>query len=79
MQDPKNFKIENIGSTINTEFDEYSPVVTLDESAIFFTTRRLRKDSSNAGILSVQDGKYYEDVYVSYKTLRQANGWNQKS
>ncbi len=70
IQDPKNFKISNIGSTINTEFDEYSPVVTLDESAIFFTTRRLRKDSSNAGIFSVQDGKYYEDVYVSYKNFK---------
>ena len=70
INSPKNFKIENIGSTINTEFDEYSPVVTLDESAIFFTTRRLRTDSSNAGILSVQDGKYYEDVYVSYKNLK---------
>ncbi len=70
IKDPKNFLISNIGSTINTEYDEYSPVVTLDESAMFFTTRRLRKDSSNAGIFSIQDGKYYEDVYVSYKDLK---------
>lgn len=68
--DPKNFKIELIQDGLNSEYDEYSPVVTLDESAMFFTTRRLRKDSTNAGLFSYQDGKYYEDVYVSYKDLK---------
>ncbi len=70
LRDPKNFVISNIGDVINTEYDEYSPVITMDESALFFTSRRLRKDSSNAGVFSPQDGKYYEDVYVSYKNLK---------
>ncbi len=70
LRNPKNFVISNIGDVINTEYDEYSPVITMDESALFFTSRRLRKDSSNAGVFSPQDGKYYEDVYVSYKNLK---------
>jgi hypothetical protein len=70
VADPKNFKIELMDAAINSEYDEYSPVVTLDESSMFFTTRRLRKDSSNEGYYSMQDGKFYEDVYVSYKDLK---------
>ncbi len=67
---PKDFVIQNIGNVINTEYDEYSPVITMDESALYFTSRRLRKDSSNVGVYSPQDGKFYEDVYVSYKNLK---------
>lgn len=66
----KNFKIELMDAAINSEYDEYSPVVTLDESSMFFTARRLRKDSTNEGYYSMQDGKFYEDVYVSYKDLK---------
>jgi len=70
MNDPKDFVIENVGGVINTEYDEYSPVITMDESAMFFTSRRLRKDSSNYGVFTLEDGKLYEDVYVSYKNLK---------
>jgi Tol biopolymer transport system component len=70
ISDPKNFTISNASNAINSPYDEYSPVVTLDESTMFFTSRRLRKDSSNAGIYSEQDGKLYEDVYASYKDLK---------
>ncbi len=61
------YKITHLNSFINGHFDEYSPVITLDESALFFTSRRVRKDSSNAQIFSAENGKHFEDVYVSYK------------
>lgn len=74
IADPKDFIIspvkDKVKGGVNTEYDEYSPVVTLDESAMFFTSRRLRKDSTNAGLYSLQDGKHFEDVYVSYKDLK---------
>ena len=75
---PKNYKLENIGDKINSSYSDFSPVITADESAIFFTSRRLRTDTnqvSNEGIYSPQDGKHFEDVYVSYKNFK-TNEWD---
>ena len=55
---PKNYRLENIGGEINSSYSDFSPVITADESAIFFTSRRLRTDTnqvSNEGIYSPQD------------------------
>ena len=61
------YKIYNIGGVINSEFSDFSPVVTLGENILFFTSRRMRKDSSNADFLVPDDGKLYEDIYFSLK------------
>ncbi len=63
---PVNIEVVNLGKSINTEFADYSPVMSLDESTIYFTSRRLRKDSSNYFIKDVNDGMHYEDIYVSH-------------
>jgi len=76
---PKDYKLENIGPIINSSYSDFSPVITTDESAIFFTSRRLRTDSnqfSNEGIYSPQDGKHFEDVYISYKNFK-TNEWDE--
>ncbi len=65
MAKPVNIEVQNIGNTINTIYPEYSPVLSLDESTIYFTSRRLRKDSTNYFIKDVSDGLYFEDIYVS--------------
>jgi tetratricopeptide (TPR) repeat protein len=62
-------KIENIGLPINTEADEYSPVITSDESTLLFT---YRGKLSKGGLRDIYDrpnkyGFYYEDVYISRK------------
>lgn len=62
----KKYIIENVGNKINGEYSDFAPVITLDESALFFTSRRVREDSINENIYSPQDGKHFEDVYVSY-------------
>jgi hypothetical protein len=67
---PKEHRIANVGPEINGPDDDFSPVVTLDEGAMFFTSRRMRPDSSNATKFSPQDGKHYEDVYVSYRDFK---------
>lgn len=67
VQDPVKCEISNIGDVINGEYSEYSAVLSVDEGSMFFTSRRIRKDSSNRGITSDLDGKYYEDIYVAYK------------
>lgn len=73
---PKDFTITNLGSAINSEFAEFGPVISLDESSLFFTSNRIRKDSSNKNSVNLNSGNYYNDVYVSYKTPG-SNQWNE--
>ncbi len=60
---PVNIKIENLGKTVNSEFDEYGVVITADDSTMYFTSRR----ANTVGGIQDEDGKYYEDIYVSTK------------
>ncbi len=66
MADPVDVEVENLGPKINSKYDEHSPVLTLDEQIIYFTSQRLRVDSSNADYLD-ENGDYFEDIYTSYK------------
>ncbi|MBW7936666.1 MAG: PD40 domain-containing protein, partial [Flavobacteriales bacterium] len=56
--------VDNLGSAINTEFPEYSPLITADESTIIFTSRR--SDTYKGGI-DQNDGQYFEDIYIARK------------
>lgn len=64
---PKDYVIENLGEAVNTEFSEISPVISLDESGLYFTSTRIRKDSSNWDVVDQNYGNYFNDVYVSYR------------
>ncbi len=66
IKNPVNIKSTNLGSNINSSSPDYGPVIRIDESAIYFTTRRLRKDSSNFTNYDLTDGMLHEDIYVSY-------------
>jgi len=59
--------IINMGPVINDEYNDFSPVISVDENALFFTSRRLRTDSTNANLIDFKTGQYYEDIYVAYK------------
>lgn len=63
MKTPVNVSVENLGDSINSEYPDYSPLVTADESMIIFTSRRM---GSTGGERTI-DNQYYEDIYVSYK------------
>src|SRR5690554_167318 len=67
MKTPVDYEVINVGSTINTDKPEYSPVVSLDGSALYFTSRRLHSDSANINIKEPGTNLHLEDVYVSYK------------
>ena len=54
--------IKNLGPKINTKYAEYTPFVSTDESMLFFTSRR---SITNDKISDVNDGLYYEDIYLS--------------
>ena len=64
IKTPINVKIENLGSEINSEYEEYVPVINADESEIFFTSRR---PETVGGNIDVGLGDYYEDIYYAKK------------
>jgi len=64
------FEIVNLGPVINSEYPDFSPVISIDENALFFTSSRLRTDSSNEGVRDRTTGEYFNDIYVSYKDRR---------
>ena len=55
-----NLQVRNIGNVINTNFPEYSPIISLDGSALYFTSRRPWDSNSNSLI-----SENLEDIYVS--------------
>ncbi len=60
MRSPVNVSFSNLGKEINSEFADYYPWITQDESFIAFTTRR---KGPTAARLEV-DGYYASDVYT---------------
>lgn len=64
---PKNYKITNAGATLNSSYADFGPVLTFDETSIFYTSRRLRPDSTNANIRDFETDKFRDDIYVSFK------------
>ena len=58
-ENPVEFKITNLGPTINTEFDEHSPVVNLVEDLLLFTSNRETEERRNkTGGLQVENVFY---------------------
>lgn len=69
VANPGNFSIVNIGREINSEYEDYGPVLNGDETEIIFTSRR-REDNLNENVF--EDNKPYEDIFTSKKT---GDGW----
>ncbi len=63
-QHPVRVFIDNLGDNINTEYPEYSPVITADEEELYFTSRR---DDTYGGKKDPIDLEFYEDIYISLK------------
>ena len=66
---PKNYSIINMGSAINSEFDDYAPVLNESENEIVFTTRR-RDGNTYENV--AEDNKPYEDIFATKKA---SAGW----
>jgi outer membrane protein OmpA-like peptidoglycan-associated protein len=64
VANPKPFSITNLGPEINSEFDDYAPVVNADETELIFTTRR-RDGNLNENV--GDDNKPFEDIFISKK------------
>lgn len=67
---PLNIQITNLGDSINSQYPDYSPVLSADERMLVFTTRR----PNTTGGLKDYNGSFNEDVVVSYKDEK--NNWS---
>lgn len=65
VANPKNFSIVNIGEQINSEWDDFAPVLNEAEDEIVFTSRR--KDG-NLNQNVDEDNKPFEDIFIAKKT-----------
>ena len=59
MSSPLPVTITNMGDSINGPGPDYSPVISIDENTLIFTSRR-------AGEIGI-DGQYYEDILIAEK------------
>lgn len=55
--------IVNMGDSINTEYPEYSPVLSADEETLIFTSRR----PGSTGGAKTDNDQFFEDIYISQK------------
>ncbi|MFH2141524.1 MAG: hypothetical protein ABIJ97_03815, partial [Bacteroidota bacterium] len=63
LKNPVQIDILNLGDTVNSEFDDHSPVVDINETKMVFTSKR----KGSTGNLKTTDGQYFEDIYLSIK------------
>ncbi|MCA6364180.1 MAG: OmpA family protein [Bacteroidetes bacterium] len=63
VESPVNISVTNLGSNVNSQYPEYSPVLSADEKVLIFTTRRPGFNNT----IDQRDGMYFEDIYMCEK------------
>lgn len=56
-------KIENLGTAINSKYDDQSPCISADGRKLVFNSRRPETTDSPTDVEG--DGKYFQDIYIS--------------
>jgi outer membrane protein OmpA-like peptidoglycan-associated protein/ribulose bisphosphate carboxylase small subunit len=57
-------ELVNVGAVINSEYEEYAPVISSDELTMFFTSRRQGSTGNKKDV----DNEFFEDIYFSTRT-----------
>lgn len=71
---PIDVKIDNLGTAINSKFDEQTPCISADGRKLVFNTRRPEMTDSPVDVEG--DGKYFQDIYIAnWDTVNKK--WNQ--
>jgi tetratricopeptide (TPR) repeat protein len=60
MKFPVDVVFKNLGSNINSEYSDYYPFVTANESFIVYNTKRPEKNAER-----LDNGTYYNSIYIS--------------
>jgi len=64
VKSPVRVFIDNVGAEINTQYSDYAPVISADESVMLFTSRR---PTTTGGKMDPAINEYFEDIYMSTK------------
>lgn len=62
MSVPREVQVHNFSDVVNTEYTEYNPVVSADESVMAFTALRPNTGKTRSG------DKFIEEILISYNT-----------
>ncbi len=60
MKNPVNCIVRNLGTTVNSEYADYAPLITADGLTLLFTSRR-----GVPGEPKTHDNKYFEHLYTT--------------
>jgi len=63
MESPIRVWVDNLGDSINSEYSEFSPVISADNRVLFYTARRPDSQGQKTDRL----GNYFEDIYYSVR------------
>lgn len=66
MPDSLGLEIKSLGKNINSNYPDYIPLVSADESTLIFTSRR----SNSTGGKVADDGSFYEDIFMATRDNR---------
>jgi len=68
-ENPRNQRLTNLGSKINSPFPDYVPLISADGNQLYFTSRRADGVSKQLD----PNGQFFEDIYRSERTEK---GWS---
>lgn len=60
-QNPKKLTIVNLGSKVNSEYEDYAPSISTDQQTLIFTSKR----AGSTGGFKDHDNKFFEDIWMS--------------
>jgi len=63
VADPSSSFIDKLSDSINSEYVDYAPIISSNDSLLLFTSRRPDQKKTNRD----QDGEFFEDIYFSKK------------
>jgi Tol biopolymer transport system component len=61
-----------LGGTLNTNYDEYGPILSKDGQTLYFTTRNPNAKGAN---LNPDDQRFFEDIYQASTALDDNGKW----
>lgn len=71
IANPAHYSVVNVGSSVNSEYEDYGPVLNEDETLLVFTSRR-RDGNINQNV--ARDNKPFEEIFFSEKS---GENWTQ--
>jgi len=73
VANPKKVTVTNLGNNVNNEYPDYSPMIALDGTALYYTSRRPWENGESDIYKNMDYNTYTEDVYMSEQDG--AGGW----